>query len=182
MSNPAMQIPAALNSRDQILDYARQYDGELAGIKYNTREQELNLGPRMKDAGERGYMTRNDLLAVVTWKAKRAVRHARKNDEARVRKISGASFAAESEPARISGLLELHGIDWPIASLILHFAFPARYPILDTRVLAMLGGSTYYTPELWVEYTELCRNQAREYDVTLRELDKALWIYTRENS
>jgi hypothetical protein len=62
-----------------------------------------------------------------------------------------------------------------MASVILHFAFPKEYPILDVRAMNTVGGSTLYNFERWMSYVGLCRDTARKHDVSLRTLDKALW-------
>lgn len=91
-----------------------------------------------------------------------------------VRELSEASFAAE-EQARITGLLNLRGVGWPMASTILHFAFPCCYPILDVRAMRAVGCKLAYGFGMWKDYTELCRRTAVEYGVKLRNLDRALW-------
>jgi len=62
-----------------------------------------------------------------------------------------------------------------MASVILHFAFPDQYPILDVRAMNTVGGSTFYKFERWLEYLELCRTTAEGHGITMRTLDKALW-------
>ena len=68
-----------------------------------------------------------------------------------------------------------------MASTILHFVFPECYPIIDIRAMSTLGGpdpSRFNRDfEKWKEYYELCRNTAKEYGVSLRDLDRALWTY-----
>ena len=100
------------------------------------------------------------------------------NRECEVLEISKASFVARSERLRIGALLALHGVGWPMASTILHFVFPKAdgYPVLDKKTMAAVGGSTNYNFKRWMEYTKLCRDTAQKLNVTLRELDRALWI------
>ena len=64
-----------------------------------------------------------------------------------------------------------------MASVILHFAFPRRYPILDRRAMKAVGGSTHCTFDLWEEYSDLCRRAAKRLGVSMRTLDRALWIH-----
>ena len=48
----------------------------------------------------------------------------------------------------MTALLELRGVGVPVASALLHFAVPERYPILDFRALESLGDRrrrTHYT-------------------------------------
>lgn len=66
-----------------------------------------------------------------------------------------------------------------MASVILHFAFPDQYPILDVRAMNSVGASKHYTLAKWTQYSELCRDAAAEHGVSLRTLDKALWAYDK---
>ena len=77
---------------------------------------------------------------------------------------------------QIISLHPLAGVGWPMASVILHFAFPGCYPILDRRAMKAVGGSTNYSFELWQAYTDLCRRKAEQLGVDLRTLDRALWV------
>jgi hypothetical protein len=151
-------------TRDQILEYANRY----------VSDQDDVLGERMLAAATRGYMTRDDLVAVAKWKWRggRTGQLCAQNTETEVQEISTVSFAAKSERLRIGALLALRGVQWPMASVILHFAFPDDYPILDVRAMATIGGSTLYTFEKWQDYVELCRETARAHNVAMRTLDK----------
>jgi hypothetical protein len=67
-----------------------------------------------------------------------------------------------------------------VASVVLHFALPARYPVWDVRVRAALGGLGRRRPfpptsAGWVAYAACLRALARRHRVSLRTLDKALW-------
>lgn len=72
----------------------------------------------------------------------------------------------------------------PIASALLHFAFPVRYTILDYRALAGRGDEprrSRYTPSFWNDYVQRCRGLAKALGVSLRDLGKALWQHSRES-
>jgi hypothetical protein len=81
-------------------------------------------------------------------------------------------------------LLELEGVGIPTASTLLHFAEPDRYPILDVRALEALGrkGRTVYPVSFWLDYLGACRRLARQHQVSVRKLDKALWQWSKEQS
>ena len=100
-----------------------------------------------------------------------------------VREITRFSFATESEEAKIKSLLVLSGVSYPVASVILHFAFPDRYPMLDFRVLWSLGleQPTYYTFDFWEKYRNEIKGITRRIDETIRTVDKALWEYSKEH-
>ena len=155
-------------TRDQILEHAGQY----------VYDEDDVLGDRIRAAAQRGCMTQDDLVAVARWKwpGGQLWKLCRQNTEAEVGEIRATSFAARSERLRIGVLLALRGVQWPMASVILHFAFPDRYPILDVRAMNAVGGSTNYNFERWHEYVDLCCETAAAHNITMRTLDKALWV------
>jgi len=81
----------------------------------------------------------------------------------------------------------LNGVGVPVASTILHFAFPNKYPIMDVRAVGTLRRfglwmrptHPWFDVEDWREYVRLMREHARTLSVTLRELDKALWAFDK---
>jgi len=80
-------------------------------------------------------------------------------------------------------LRELNGVDYPVASTILHFAEPDRYMILDFRALWSLGikQPSYWTFEFWMDFTRRARELAESLGVSIRTLDKALWEYSKRH-
>ena len=71
-----------------------------------------------------------------------------------------------------------------MASTILHFTHREPYPILDFRALWSLGieqQPAYYVFSMWWEYVATCRRLADQAGVSARELDRALWQYSKEN-
>ena len=160
-------------THEQIVDIARRHSAD---------NEDVALLDRMKSAVLRKYMTMSDLVEVARWKWRgaRTRQLCEKNSAEDVEEITRASFAANSERLRIGALLSLHGVGWPMASVILHFSFPDRYPILDARAMKTVGGSTIYNFERWMDYTELCRSKAKQFDVPLRVLDKALWGFDKD--
>ena len=77
-------------------------------------------------------------------------------------------------------LLGLPGVGVAVASVVLHFADPRRYPIYDVRVRAALrrvGVRRRFppTPHGWEAYVRTLRALAVRHRVSLRTLDKALW-------
>ena len=100
-----------------------------------------------------------------------------------MRAVTTLALATEDERLRICFLSALHGINWPMASVMLHFAGRDRYPVLDFRALWSLSvpNPNFYTFEFWWRYTDVCRRLADEAKVTMRVLDRALWQFSKEN-
>jgi hypothetical protein len=132
-------------------------------------------------ACERGYYTREDARIVYRWKARRSEGRFVVVDGRTVRKTTRRAFAASDEAERIELMTSLPGVGVPVASALLHFAFPDVYPILDVRALESLGvkGRSVYPPSFWVQYVSFYRALAAELGVSLRTLDAALWQYSK---
>jgi hypothetical protein len=133
-------------------------------------------------ARKRGYYTKPELVRVCAWKTARSKNRVAKNTPAFVEGITRAAFATEDESERMAALCALQGVHTPTASVLLHFAFPDRYPIMDWRALESLGHAepATYTVEYWLAYIDACRRLATQAGVTMRVLDKALWQHSRE--
>lgn len=67
-----------------------------------------------------------------------------------------------------------------MASVILHFAFPERYPIIDVRVMRAVGEPAHYSFNRWIKYAECSRRAADAMGVSIRELDRALWVLDKD--
>jgi hypothetical protein len=172
---PSDDTPPARFSKDWILERAERYG-------YADDSVARAAGAR---AARAGAYSRDDFLTIVRWKSARALPRAERNTAASVSTATRASFAAKDELSRIAAMTGLEGVGVPVASALLHFAFPDAYPILDFRALASLGESTtmtQYSPSFWARYVERCRDLAKDAGVSLRDLDKALWQDSKHSS
>jgi hypothetical protein len=135
-------------------------------------------------ARARGRYTRGEFLLLCAWKSARSRPLVAANSPGRIARATGAALNATVEAERIEALLGLNGIGVPTASVLLHFAEPDRYPILDVRALESLGakGRSVYPVSFWLRYLAACRELANSHGVSLRTLDKALWQHSKERA
>jgi len=134
-------------------------------------------------ARERGHYTRAELITVCGWKTDRSRGRVKSNTERHVVAATRRAFAATDERAWMRELTSLKGVAVRTASVLLHFAFPDEYPILDVRALESLGVETKsYSMKLWLAYLAACCELAAPCGVSIRTLDKALWQYSKESS
>jgi hypothetical protein len=134
------------------------------------------------DAQARGYYTREEFVEVCGWKTVRSRSKVASNSEAAIVDATGRALLTSDEAKRMQALLELEGVGVPTGSVLLYFAFPDDYPILDVRALQSLGVKprTQYPVSFWLAYLGACRDLAHRYGVQLRTLDKALWQHSKE--
>jgi hypothetical protein len=132
---------------------------------------------------ERGHFCRDEFLRTYRWKTHRTIRHAEKYSEAEIADVTGVAFRQTDEKLRICLLRALDGVDWPVASTLLHVGLSPDYPIIDFRALWSLKSAmpTYVSFEFWWAYVTCCRRVAAAAGVSVRELDKALWAYSEAN-
>ena len=132
------------------------------------------------------FLTRDEFIEIGQWKTSRQINNFQSNDEKFIQETTQVAFSPKtSERLRIEILRLLKGVDYPVASTILHFGYnPKKYPIIDFRAIWSLyklnPGEFKYSFEFWDKYRKECLKMASEFDMPLRELDKALWQYSKK--
>lgn len=168
------------------LQFERTKIQELAArFRYDKKELEHKIIETIKPAvAERGFLRFDEFKDICEWKTERSKSRVDKNQPAEVEEISRICFSCETEHLRIGALCLLEGVSFPTASVILHFLHPYPYPILDFRALESLGvdKKSGYSFEFWDEYVKATRKLAKENQVDMRTLDRALWQWSREKS
>jgi hypothetical protein len=179
MAMPMRQAREALERREprmpmaEVREWAARYvydDAVIAAVAPAVRE--------------RGHFLRDEFLTTYRWKTHRTLRHAEKYSDAEIADVTGVAFRQGNEKLRIFLLRALDGVDWPVASTLLHVGLDPSYPILDFRALWSLGAGSPSGPvsfEFWWAYVECCRDLAAQAEISVRELDKALWAFSEAN-
>jgi hypothetical protein len=157
----------------RVRDYAARFDdaGDAAA---------LAIG---RAARRRGHYTRDEFVAACRWKTPRSAPLVARNTARDVEAATRAALGpARSAGERMQALRALHGVEWATGSVLLHLAYPDRYPILDVRALHALGvtGRSSYTTAFWEAYVAECARLAAAAGVDGRTLDRALWQWSRE--
>ena len=140
---------------------------------------EATLAPRVRT---RGFLLRDEFLALCRWKTPRSQPRCASNDEDYVREVTRVALATRNEELKIRALLLLAGVSWPTASVILHFCDRRPYPILDMRALWSVGYARppAYTFAIWWDYTRFVRGIRSRTGLSMRAIDRALWQYSKE--
>ena len=178
-----MRLPTDLQDPDSITTWESRY-AEFVPQKPNVPTDQ-QIEDMFTDIRANNQMEPCELLALGRWKNggnwNRV--HLERNDPEIVRCCTRIALADRSDLERMAVLLPLHGVRYPTASSFLHFAHPDCYPIIDERVWRTLTGETKkdFTIEQWLEYVAFCRKTSKNYCVTLRTLDRALWTYDKGN-
>jgi len=160
--------------RADVLKWASRYE-ETPGERAIER-----LGAR---AQRRGYLERDEFLALCYWKSPRSQPHCTANSAYSIEFCTRSALSHDTpDELKILFLTSLSGVGWPTASVILHLCDVAPFPILDVRALWSLSHDVRgrYTRPLWHEYTLFTRRLAQKVGCNMRTLDRALWQYSKE--
>ena len=140
----------------------------------------------------KGEYTLANLEAIVRWKSERLVQYLIGNSSVNIRRALEVAAAPESSTAEaITALLDLRGVDIPMASAIMAAIFPERYIELDLRALEGLG-MVRQDVRFYEEYLEFCRRLVERGVVKpqpelpgptpLHALDRALSQWSRNRA
>lgn len=138
------------------------------------------LSPGIK---QRGYFIKDELLVFCSWNIPNSSFQVATNSADYIEAVTHTALSTSSERLRIDVLRSLKGVDWPNASVLLHFGHRETYPVFDYRSL----WSVMITPipseifDFWWSYTCFCRDLADQAAVSMRTLDRALRQYYTEN-
>jgi hypothetical protein len=158
---------------ERVREYAARFDatGDAAA---------LALG---RNARARGHYTLDEFVAACRWKTPRSAPLVARNTAQEVEAASRVALDPEkTDGERMQALRGLHGVEWATASVLLHLAYPERFPILDVRALHALGvtGRSSFTARFWEAYVQEFVRLAAAAGVDGRTLDHALWQWSKE--
>ncbi|GAB1406095.1 hypothetical protein MASR1M8_00140 [Thermomonas brevis] len=149
--------------------------------QYSYGREETELAALRETVQRQGYLSKDQLTLLARWKSARSAPRVKGNSEAFVQEITGFALTARDERSRIEALTLLDGVLWPTASVVLHFFHSEKYPLLDFRALWSLQTDQppCYDFEFWWQYVQVCRKLSEKNELEMRELDRALWQYSK---
>jgi len=181
----------------EVMDLGRRVLEHLES-KYPEEEdmydEEVEQLESLPTAFENGTWSQEDVEWIIEWKVgpafvKPVLGYFHKNDDAVVQEHIKRAAHESSIRNKVEALISLHGIGVPVASSILMFINPDRFTVIDERAWNMLQETKYLSQELsedpnvdeYLIYLGACWTLANEYDVSLRTLDRALWVLDIED-
>lgn len=137
------------------------------------------------DREKHGYITKPTFIRLINWKSPRIRPIFEKRGFAEYRAGIKKCMAADDSEKMII-LDELHGIGAPVASTILHFTYPDKFPIIDVRTAEALCSLGYIeSPKVNTKRYTAFRDavlciQKLHPQFTLRQIDMALFAYDKK--
>ena len=171
-----MHVPFKKNKAVELVKSYSIYGSTFSNM--NNGEADQLVEETIQTARRRGHMTPDDIQVVAQWTSRRRMDRLGENSPDMVADETAKAFADKTgDEARINALMRLAGIGWARASVILHFAFPNRYATMTQPVIRTIKGPESYCYESWNEITKFCQKTRKQYGMTMRDFDRALWTY-----
>ena len=132
------------------------------------------------------HLDKVHFVKLCMWKSQRQKSRYESNDAMLVETATRLAYDLDEDILKLYVLMALEGVGVPVASTILHFLHPDRFPIFDVRARSSLAGAGRWTrrkddqsPTAWLDYVSVMRKLAAKHRVSLRSLDKALFAYDK---
>jgi hypothetical protein len=137
-----------------------------------------------RDVEKYGYITRPTFIQLVNWKSAR-IRPIFENRDFKEYRAGIKKCLAADDDEKMAILDELHGVGAPVASTILHFTYPDRFPVIDFRTAETLYHFGYIeSPRVSAKKYAIFRDailrireQCPQY--SLRQIDMALFAFNK---
>jgi thermostable 8-oxoguanine DNA glycosylase len=173
------QIETLINRADDYVETKRLI-GKIDGLK-NIRDP--------------FYLDINDLDEILHWKLRsqysRQKRNIQLNTDALVINVTKHAFSISDVNERnvvelmMKALVNLHGVQIPVASAIMTLCYPEKYCVIDFRgwrqVYSKEKEHGNYSIREYIEYWTIIKSTANKYGVTPQEVDLAIWQFDIEN-
>ncbi|MDD4110583.1 MAG: hypothetical protein PHS54_03410 [Clostridia bacterium] len=141
-----------------------------------------------KNFYNRHFLTKEEFFVIIIWKSNRSktkVLDGIKSTNKTIKQISEQIFNTKDRKNKIEILQKIDGIGLPIASAILTVCFPNEFTITDYRATRTLKtikkGKNIKNPsssiDNYLNYVDICIDEAKSKNISLRELDRFLWGY-----
>lgn len=183
--NPKKQHPEL--TQEFVASWLQKYDKKNAGKRDALQEQEVREW--LARLPEPKYLDMENFLTVAKWKSPRPSRYYERNSALMVEGLTRLAYLESDPENKVRILTTLRGVSVPVAGTILHFLYPDRFAIFDVRCRTTLERAGLWkrntkdaSVQAWLEYVDIMRSLAQQLGVTLRGLDKALYMYDAEGA
>lgn len=132
------------------------------------------------------FLNKEYFVKIGRWKTRRYNDTRKAIPEKIIVDVTRRAYDAQDDRSKIEILMALRGVGTGVASAILYFMDPERYPLFDFHVRVTLKergcwkwGKKDSTKRVWLEYVGLTRRLANRVGVDLRTLEKSLIGYDK---
>jgi thermostable 8-oxoguanine DNA glycosylase len=170
--------------REFVQHWSEKYDTKFEGGYDQSEEKKIR--DWLSDQGEPKYLNKEYFVRLGRWKTKRQTSNYKSNEESKIIEVTRSAYQSSDALIKLNILKTLRGVKVAVASTILHYLHPNRFPIFDYHARTTLKIAGLWSrsekddsDQAWLEYTAIMQELANRLEVSLRELDKALFAYDK---
>jgi thermostable 8-oxoguanine DNA glycosylase len=169
---------------DFVKRWCDKYD-EIFRVSYDETEEKA-IRTWLNKQSEPKYLNKEYFVRLGRWKTKRQTSNYEANDQNTIIEVTRSAYQASDPLIKLSILGTLRGVGVAVAGTILHYLHPEKFPIFDYHARTTLKKANLWdrdvkddSEQAWLEYTDTMNELAKGLDVSLRDLDKALFAYDK---
>lgn len=134
------------------------------------------------ELSQKESVSKDTFIRILNWKAPRVKGIVKLNKFSDYEKGIRECFLKFKENGKLAVLDELYGIGVPVASTILHFMYPNRFPIMDFRTIAVLHYAGYIKSKAkdqrrYIPFRDAILTIRKDTSFNLRQIDRALFSF-----
>lgn len=177
-------LPMILIDREFIRYWASRYDEYNIGD--DDEEYNLILNKVSDEISDIGAISQDTLERIADWKSFH-VRHKVKWNNFGLYQIAIKYALEVPDRLKLSLLCGLEGVDIPVASTILNFMYPDKFPIIDYRVTQVLREAAEIqltknmSYKMYYKYKAEIEKIGEQTGYDIRTIDRALFAYHKLN-
>ena len=173
-------------NKNEILYWATLYTKDQTPKR---QRQEADVIRIKCSVGDKGYLTKCELMEMARWKDRFAPSKIKCNSPERIEVVTRDAFGPGDDWEKLEKLMGsyggLYGVGQSIASAILHLYDDGDYPIFDPHALYSIRinkDEVEGDKKFWKEYVKLCREKSDCHGVCMRTLDRALYKFSQSGA
>lgn len=172
-----------------LMDLARALIRESVEYYHEQYPEEELMLSEYSERFDKGTWDYSDIVDIIEWKNEERFKEynprqfTEYNSEGLVQETINEVLEQSSVAKQLELLTDLDYVSVPTASAILVFMDPLEYSVIDWKAWGALAKLGYVEGDLsqnsieqYLFYLGICRAMSRFYDVSLRDLDRALWM------
>lgn len=169
-----------------VQKWAKVYDCRFRGGKAVGEEEAIR--DWLSKQSEPKFLNKEYFVRLGRWKSARVTKHYESNEDKEIQDVTRATYLKTDALEKLRSLMTLKGVGVPVASTIIHYMQSDEFPIFDYHCRHVLLETGIWNRDkndasarAWLFYVAIMRDLAAKLDVTLRDLDKALFAYDKRD-
>lgn len=167
-----------------VQQWSHRYNAKFYGSCDQDEEKDIREWLSTQQSPK--YLNKEYFVRLGRWKTKRQTSKYKANEESKIIKATRSAYISSDILTKLRTLTKLRGVGVAVAATILHYLQSDQFPIFDYHARTTLKKAGLWSRKIedssekaWLEYVGIMRQLSNNLNVSLRDLDKALFAYDK---